>query len=446
MKVLIIFLSVVSSIYIVSAYRQNSLSDKGLVLDVVNFRVSATDNLILSILGRLCPTSTCKKPSEYNVETFGTALENYPNLSKHYCYMAKVLTKSMYGEYYNLKTSNGFTFDQVIQTGVDNPGHPFITNVGAVAGDEESFELFKEFFENIVEVRHGFMKHQIQESNLNIDELIENTIDEKYVVSVRVRTSRSVSGLPFSPATNRYQRRQVEKIVSSALESLTGDLAGKYYPLSSLTEEETQRLIDDHLLFQKPESPLLLTAGMARDWPDARGIFHNEKKDFLVWINEEDHIRIISMQNGSDIHAVFSRFSRAVSEIEASMLINGYKFAFDKHFGYLATCPSNLGTGLRASALVKIPLLEKHPRFMEIFKPLRMQRRGTYGVDSQSIDGIHDISNSDRMGSTEVELVNTFIKGATKIIELEKALERGEDIYDDIDKIVTLTEKISSSI
>ncbi|EEA08428.1 ATP:guanido phosphotransferase, C-terminal catalytic domain-containing protein [Cryptosporidium muris RN66] len=352
----------------------------------------------------------------------------------------------MYKEYYNLKTSNGFTFDQVIQTGVDNPGHPFITNVGAVAGDEESFELFREFFEKIVEVRHGFMRHQIQESNLNIDELIENTIDEKYVISVRVRTSRSVSGLPFSPATNRYQRRQVENIVSSALKSLTGDLAGKYYPLSSLTEEETQRLIDDHLLFQKPESPLLLTAGMARDWPDARGIFHNEKKDFLVWINEEDHIRIISMQNGSDIHAVFSRFSKAVSEIETSMLINGHKFAFDKHFGYLATCPSNLGTGLRASALVKIPLLEKHPRFMEIFKPLRMQRRGTYGVDSQSIGGVHDISNSDRMGSTEVELVNTFIKGATKIIELEKALERGEDIYDDIDKIVTLAEKISPSV
>ena len=58
-----------------------------------------------------------------------------------------------------------------------------------------------------------------------------------------------------------------------------------------MTEAEQEQYISDHFLFDKPVSPLLLSANMARDWPDARGIWHNHDKDFLVWVNEEDHIR-----------------------------------------------------------------------------------------------------------------------------------------------------------
>ena len=59
----------------------------------------------------------------------------------------------------------------------------------------------------------------------------------------------------------------------------------------TMTEAEQEQYIADHFLFDKPVSPLLLSANMARDWPDARGIWHNHNKDFLVWVNEEDHIR-----------------------------------------------------------------------------------------------------------------------------------------------------------
>ena len=61
---------------------------------------------------------------------------------------------------------------------------------------------------------------------------------------------------------------------------------GKYYPLNKMTEEEQQQLIDDHFLFDKPVSPLLLASGMARDWPDARGIWHNDPKNFLIWVTK----------------------------------------------------------------------------------------------------------------------------------------------------------------
>ena len=64
----------------------------------------------------------------------------------------------------------------------------------------------------------------------------------------------------------------------------------------TMSEETQNQLIDEHLMFDKPVSPLLTSAGMARDWPDARGIFLNSKKNFLCWVNEEDHIRIVSME------------------------------------------------------------------------------------------------------------------------------------------------------
>ena len=82
-----------------------------------------------------------------------------------------------------------------------------------------------------------------------------------------------------------------------------------------MTEAEQEQLIADHFLFDKPVSPLLTCAGMARDWPDARGIWHNDKKNFLVWVNEEDHTRVISMQTGGDMAAVFERFCTGLNKV-----------------------------------------------------------------------------------------------------------------------------------
>ena len=82
-----------------------------------------------------------------------------------------------------------------------------------------------------------------------------------------------------------------------------------------MTDKDQEQLIADHLLFDKPVSPLLTSAGMARDWPDARGIFHNDAKDFLVWINEEDHTRVISMETGGKMKDVFQRFCEGLNKV-----------------------------------------------------------------------------------------------------------------------------------
>ena len=95
--------------------------------------------------------------------------------------------------------------------------------------------------------------------------------------------------------------------------------------------------------------------GLNREWPEGRGIFHNDAKTFLVWVNEEDQLRIISMQNGSNIRQVFERLSVASAKIESIA-----KFQNDTHLGYIATCPTNCGTGMRASEHIKLPKLQKH--------------------------------------------------------------------------------------
>uniref|UniRef100_A0A669FAA2 creatine kinase n=1 Tax=Oreochromis niloticus TaxID=8128 RepID=A0A669FAA2_ORENI len=202
----------------------------------------------------------------------------------------------------------------------------------------------------------------------------------------------------------------------------------KYYPLKTMTDAEQEQLIADHFLFDKPVSPLLTCAGMARDWPDGRGIWHNENKTFLVWVNEEDHLRVISMQKGGNMREVFRRFCVGLQKIEEIFKKHDHGFMWNEHLGYILTCPSNLGTGLRGGVHVKLPKLSTHPKFEEILTRLRLQKRGTGGVDTASVGGVFDISNADRLGSSEVEQVQLVVDGVKLMVEMEKKLEKGESI------------------
>jgi creatine kinase len=202
-----------------------------------------------------------------------TAEDEYPDLKAHNNHMAKALTLPIYSKLRDLKTPGGFTLDEVIQTGVDNPGHPFIMTVGAVAGDEESYSVFADLFDPIIESRHsGFKKTDTHKTDLDPSKLVGGDLDSDYVLSSRVRTGRSIRGLSLPPKCTRGERREVEQILVDALAKLDGEFKGKYYSLETMTTETQEQLIKDHFLFDKPVSPLLTCAGMARDWPDARGI------------------------------------------------------------------------------------------------------------------------------------------------------------------------------
>lgn len=136
-------------------------------------------------------------------------------------------------------------------------------------------------------------------------------------------------------------------------------MEGHYYAISSLTAEDRSLLITEGTLFDKPTSPLFTSSGLSRDWPDARGIWYTKDKCFTVRVNEEDHIKIIAMETGGDLEKLYERFYLGLKEIEKSVEATGVAFMRNKHLGNITTCPSNLGTGLRVSALVRLPNLGK---------------------------------------------------------------------------------------
>ena len=127
---------------------------------------------------------------------------------------------------------------------------------------------------------------------------------------------------------------------------------------------------------------------------------------------------------------VFTRFCNGLNKFEAAMKDAGNRFMWNQHLGYILTCPSNLGTGLRAGVHVKLPLLSKDERFGSILKSLRLQKRGTGGVDTASTDGTFDISNADRLGFSEVDLVQKVVDGVKLLVEMEKAFEQRKPIDD----------------
>merc|ERR1712096_540454 len=100
---------------------------------------------------------------------------------------------------------------------------------------------------------------------------------------------------------------------------------------------------------------MIYSCGGCRDWPDARGIFHNASKTFLVWVNEEDQMRVISMQKGGDVVEVFTRWVRGVNEVEQVIKSKGMEYMHNDHVGFFSSCVSNVGTGLRASMHILLP-------------------------------------------------------------------------------------------
>eukprot|EP00914_Ancora_sagittata_P013174 GHVO01025657.1.p1 GENE.GHVO01025657.1~~GHVO01025657.1.p1 ORF type:complete len:407 (+),score=80.05 GHVO01025657.1:72-1223(+) len=360
------------------------------------------------------------------------AKDNFPDYSKFKCMVSRHLTPEMYEKLYKKVTPNGVTVDKCIQPSCDNMGRI----IGLVAGDEESYETFKELFDAVINEKHGGFgptdKHPAPD--LDASKLKGGVFDEKYVRSCRVRTGRSVKGLCLPPAISRAERREVEKCIVNALGGLKGDLSGTYYPLSKMTPEQENSLIADHFLFQKPTGHLMVNSGAVRDWPDGRGIFHNNEKSFLIWINEEDHCRVISMQQGGNLKAVFERFGRGLTEIEGLMKSSGRQFMWSERLGYLCACPSNIGTGLRSSVHIQLKGLCKRDDFDDIVVGLELQKRGTGGEHTAAVDDVYDISNRARLKRSEREFVQLLIDGVEKLIEMEKRLADGKSIDDLIPK------------
>ncbi len=340
---------------------------------------------------------------------------NYPKFNNTYkSLLSKYLTREVFEELKDKKTSNGFTLFQAINSGVVNKD----SSIGVYAGDEESYTTFAPLFDPIIKEYHSFGKNDMHISNFDTKDLdiVNPDIEGKFIISTRIRVGRNVANFPLGTIISKEKIEKIENLVSNSLKSLKGELKGKYYSLKGMDKNVQNMLIKNHFLFKEGDRFLKAT-GLNRDWPEGRGIYHNNDKTFLVWVNEEDELRIISMQQGGDIKKVFTRLSKAVKFIEEKV-----SFMKNRHLGYITSCPTNLGTAMRASVHIKLPKLAKKIEIFEnITKENHLQIRGINGEHSQSERSIFDISNKRRLGISEVECVYDLFNGVRKLIEKEKS-------------------------
>ncbi|KAL3070778.1 hypothetical protein niasHS_016644 [Heterodera schachtii] len=317
------------------------------------------------------------------------------------------------------KTKSGATLYEIIKSGVKN----LDSGVGVYAADSESYKVFAPLFNPVINDYHGGFGRKDKQPLSDfgdecLGELKNLDPDGKHILSTRIRCGRSLLGYPFNPLLKRDDYLAIQQKVRRALNNLANDseIGGTYYPLEGMTKERQKQLIADHFLFKEGDR-FLEAANSNHFWPAGRGIFHNAKKTFLVWVNEEDHLRLISMQKGGDVGNVLKRLIRGLKGIEKQV-----PFARDDRLGYLTFCPSNLGTTIRASVHIRLPKLSAKSEFKKICEGLKLQVRGIHGEHSKSEGGVYDLSNKARLGLTEFEAVKQMYDGVKHLIELENAL------------------------
>jgi len=346
----------------------------------------------------------------------------FPTIQSTHSLTAKHVTAEKWAKLGDHVTAtSGFTLAKAIACAVEFDNQ----HCGIYAGDEDSYLDFADVFDPLICEYHGLAGDFKHTSDMDSTKITKNVDPEVPVHSCRIRVGRSIQGFGLSPGITKQQRIDVEGLMKNAFATLEGDLAGNYYPLAGMDEAIRQQLVDDHFLFVSGDRNLTV-AGMERDWPEGRGIFHNTEKTFLIWINEEDQLRIISMQKGGDVREVFSRLAKGIKAVQDSVKTEaGKDFCLDEKYGYIHSCPTNLGTGMRASVHVDLPGWTKHSvdKLKARCEELHLQPRGTRGESGGQTGHTYDISNKHRLGYSEVQLVQKMIDGVNTLWDEDKKFQ-----------------------
>merc|ERR1712131_302556 len=221
--------------------------------------------------------------------TLGNMSGEFPNIQSTHSLVAKHVTKEKWDKLKDIETKTcGFTLAKAIACAVEFDNQ----HCGIYAGDWDSYKDFADVFDPLIQEYHGISADAKHTSDMDSSKIRGNIDADVPVHSTRIRVGRNIDGFGLSPGITKEQRVGVEKLMISAVQNFPADLAGNYYPLTGMAENVRQQLVDDHFLFVSGDRNLQV-AGMERDWPEGRGIFHNDKKTFLIWVNEEDQLRII---------------------------------------------------------------------------------------------------------------------------------------------------------
>jgi protein arginine kinase len=231
--------------------------------------------------------------------------------------------------------------------------------------------------------------------------------DSQIVLSSRVRLARNIANFPFPSRSDTDSREKIFSFVQSAVETSPDLKESLMVNCSELDELDRTFLVERHLI------SLEFTSGRK-----FTGLLIGEKENTSVMINEEDHLRIQALASGLEIKEAFRLANRVDDQLSASL-----EFAFDSTFGFLTACPTNTGTGMRASVLIHLPglvLTREIEKVIPQINKLGLVVRGFYGEGSDVMGNLFQISNQTTLGRSEEDIVESLERVTHQIIEYEE--------------------------
>ena len=226
------------------------------------------------------------------------------------------------------------------------------------------------------------------------------------VISSRVRLARNLRSRPFPGWAKKAERTSILELVRPRVEELPEMQDSFSESLQDLSALDRQVLVERHLISREHAAKGVGSA-----------VVINRRQTLSIMINEEDHLRMQSIRSGLQLKQAFKLVDKIDSALESKL-----EFAYDPRLGYLTACPTNVGTGMRASAMLHLPglvLSELISQVIQAVSKIGLAVRGLYGEGTEAMGNLFQISNQTTLGEREDDIINRLSKVIETIIEKE---------------------------
>jgi protein arginine kinase len=230
---------------------------------------------------------------------------------------------------------------------------------------------------------------------------------DRIVMSSRVRLARNVADAAFPGWAKKQERVRVLEMIQPVISALPAMTDAFATSMDSLTPMDKQILVERHLISREHAAKGV-----------GSGLVLNRDETFCVMINEEDHLRMQALRPGLQLKDAWNAVDKLDSELEAKL-----NYAFSGDLGYLTACPTNLGTGIRVSAMLHLPglvLAEQINPIIQSVNKLGLAVRGLYGEGTEALGNVFQVSNQMTLGEPESAIVERLEKVLAQIIEHEQ--------------------------
>jgi protein arginine kinase len=227
------------------------------------------------------------------------------------------------------------------------------------------------------------------------------------IVSSRIRLARNLAKFPFLSRADEGIRAEIENQVKDRLLGIKKFGPITYFPIDGMAQLDRQMFVERQLISRE-----------LSEAKGARGVAISEEQNLSIMVNEEDHLRIQVLRSGYELDACWKQISQLDDELESQVT-----YAFHEHLGYLTACPTNVGTGIRASVMLHLPALvltKEIQKFFQAMHKMNLTVRGMYGEGSQAMGDFYQVSNQTTLGRSEEDIVNTIKTVIPKILDYER--------------------------